>query len=94
VYETIAFGSQNLLKLTYVHIRFQKFFPGLYPEPPLKRRGAGKGGERKRVGRSEGGETGRAMEREGGGEVKEETEVWEGRERGMYASIHQRDQRH
>jgi hypothetical protein len=52
MYETIAFCSQNPLKFTYVHIRFQKLFRGLYPRTPINRGGAerGEGGRRRREG--------------------------------------------
>jgi hypothetical protein len=54
-------------------LRFQKFFRGCTPGPPLKGKGQGEGGWEG----GRGGETGRGMGREGE----------EGR--GMYVSIHQ-----
>jgi hypothetical protein len=39
---------RNALKVTNEHLRFEKFFRGLYPGPPLKaevRHKAGKGGQ-------------------------------------------------
>ncbi len=33
----MIFHVQNALKLTYEHLRFQKFFRGLYPRTPVSR---------------------------------------------------------
>jgi hypothetical protein len=65
----MVFHAQKALKLTYEHLRFQKFFRGLYPRTPVSRgassnsagRGAcnARGGEGRRGeggGRGEGGE--------------------------------------
>jgi hypothetical protein len=72
------FCLQNALKLTYEHLRFQKFFRGLYPRTPASRgassnsagRGAynaeGRGGEG-RGGEGRGGEGREGKGREGKG---------------------------
>ena len=39
VYKGVDFYVQNALKLTYEHPLIPKLFRGLYPGPPLKRRG-------------------------------------------------------
>ena len=72
--DIITFCIQNALKLTYEHMRFQKFFRGLYPRTPVSRgassKSAGKGAYN--AGRGEGrgreGGEGRKGERGGAGE--------------------------
>jgi hypothetical protein len=52
VFQIVDFSSINDLKFTYVHLQFQKFFPGVIPPDPddkgegrERRGGEGKGGE-------------------------------------------------
>jgi hypothetical protein len=52
VFQIVDFSSINDLKFTYVHLQFQKFFPGVIPPDPHdkgagreRRGGEGKGGE-------------------------------------------------
>jgi hypothetical protein len=54
VFQIVDFSSVNDLKFTYVHLQFQKFFPGVIPPDPHYK---GEGRERERRGR-EGGEGG------------------------------------
>jgi hypothetical protein len=59
VNQAAEFCVRNALKVTYEHLRFEKFFRGLYPGPPLKAEG-GYGEERKgREGKGRRGEGGR-----------------------------------
>jgi hypothetical protein len=55
VNQAAVFCVRNALKLTYDHLRMEKIFRGLYPEPPRKgeRGGRRKGGEgrEKKMGR-------------------------------------------
>jgi hypothetical protein len=48
------FGPENAVKLTYVHLLFQKYSRGLYPELPLKRVGTQSGGEEEKWERKRG----------------------------------------
>jgi hypothetical protein len=49
VNQAAEFCVRNALKVTYEHLRFEKFFRGLYPGPPLKAEGGyGEGKEGKR----------------------------------------------
>jgi hypothetical protein len=88
---TVVFVSKNTLKLTYEHLRFLKFFWGLYPGPPLKGRGRVLEGEGRRE-RDMWGENGdkggeeviregreRKKKRNGKEEGEGGTGVWEGR---------------
>jgi hypothetical protein len=45
VNQAAVFYVRIALKVVYEHLRFEKIFPGFYPEPPLK--GEGRHGERK-----------------------------------------------
>jgi hypothetical protein len=74
VYQAAVFCVRNALKVTYEHLRFEKFFRGLYPLTPVKR--GREDLERERKGRH--GRTGRGGRRgvrqgegEGGKERKE-----------------------
>jgi hypothetical protein len=61
VYQAAVFCVRNALKVTYEHLRFEKFFRGLYPWTPVKRGREDIGRERK--GRH--GRTGRGREERG-----------------------------
>jgi hypothetical protein len=71
MFQIVDFSSVNDLKFTYVHLQFQKFFPGVIPRTPMVkgREGQGKGGE---------GKGGEAKEGRGGGKGKEGREGREG----------------
>jgi hypothetical protein len=62
VYQAAVFCVRNAPKVTYERLRFEKFFRGLYPGPPLKRggrtRGGKGGGGRERGGREREGKEG------------------------------------
>ena len=45
MYYAVVFCFQNVLKLTYEHLQFLKFFRGYTPGPPLKGEGKGFGRE-------------------------------------------------
>ena len=68
----ITFCIQNALKLTYEHMRFQRFFRGLYPRTPVSRgassNSAGKGAYN--AGRGEGRGEKEGRERRGKGEQR------------------------
>jgi len=50
VHRGVNFEAQNALKLTNEHLQFQKNRRGLYPAPPLKGRGEGRGEGEERKG--------------------------------------------
>jgi hypothetical protein len=84
MFQIVDFSSVNDLKFTYVHLQFQKFFPGVIPRTPMVkgREGQGKGGEGKggeaKEGRGGKGKEGREG-REGGrgwGEPPPEDKSW------------------
>jgi hypothetical protein len=55
VFQIVDFSSINDLKFTYVHLQFQKFFPGVIPRTPMiKGRGGKEGRGRERRGRKGG----------------------------------------
>jgi hypothetical protein len=62
VFQIVDFSSVNDLKFTYVHLQFQKFFPGVIPPDPHDK---GEGRER-RGGKGKGGRGGEGEGREGG----------------------------
>jgi hypothetical protein len=64
VNQAAVFCVRNELKVTYEHLRFENFFRGLNPRPPLNRGGRTRGGKEK------GGEGREGREREGGRERK------------------------
>jgi hypothetical protein len=57
---------RNALKVTYEHLRFEKFFRGLYPRNPVKQGGRTRGGKGR-----EGRGSGQRRKGEGGKEGKE-----------------------
>jgi hypothetical protein len=75
-----VFCVRNALKVTYEHLRFEKFFRGLYPELPFK-------GEED-IGSERKGTEGRAgIGREGRGNVERGGEGKEGREGSGWCSL-------
>jgi hypothetical protein len=68
VNQAAVFCVRNALKVTYEHLRFEKFFRGLYPGPPLNRGGRTRGGKGREGREGEGGERRKG---EGGRERKE-----------------------
>jgi hypothetical protein len=63
VNQAAVFCVRNALKVTYEHLRFEKFFRGLYPGPPLNRGGRTRGGKGRegRGGREGGRKEGKGM---------------------------------
>jgi hypothetical protein len=67
VNQAAVFCVRNALKVTYEHMRFEKFFRGLYPRTPVKYWREDTGRERKeRRGGEREGEGGRKKEGRGG----------------------------
>jgi hypothetical protein len=83
VYQAAVFCVRNALKVTYEHLRFEKFFRGLYPWTPVKRGREGGYREGKKGRHGGQGERGRRGVRQGG----EGMEGGEGREWCPLASI-------
>jgi hypothetical protein len=48
VNQAAVFYVRNALKVVYEHLRFENFFRGLYPGPPLKGKGGTWGGKRRK----------------------------------------------
>jgi hypothetical protein len=70
VNQAAVFCVRNALKVTYEHLRFEKFFRGLYPGPPLNRGGRTRGGKG-REGRGREEKEGRGREGKEGREGRE-----------------------
>jgi hypothetical protein len=71
VNQAAVFCVRNALKVTYEHLRFEKFFRGYTPGPPLNRGGRTRGGKGR-----EGRGSGERRKGEGGRERKEGGKEW------------------
>jgi hypothetical protein len=69
VFQIVDFSYGNDLKFTYVHLQFQKNFPGIYPRTPMIKGRERKGGRRK-------GEEGRGGRKEGWDVVNPGNKSW------------------
>jgi hypothetical protein len=54
VNQAAVFCVRNALKVIYEHLRFENFFRGLYPGPPLKGGGRTWGGKGRKEGKGSG----------------------------------------